>query len=117
MVQNDIASTGHAYCPLFKFDMQDQSGSAIDPALFTFVEAGTNDLTTIDPLDLTKAGVYNMRFLAYYDGDPSHYPVVPILDFTIELVDPCLIGTLTILPAMTSAAITYNIQTTSAPII
>ena len=93
-----------------------QDGVSLNPTLFNFVDAATNILTTTDPNDLSLfVGVNYLRLYAWYDGDISHYTNVFTFDFTIELVDPCLVGTLTIQPTiLTNAAITFNIQTDPA---
>ena len=59
--------------------------------------------------------MYTFELSVRYDGDIAHYTNVFTYDFTIELLDPCLLGTFTISPSiLTSTTVTWNIQTDPA---
>ena len=60
--------------------------------------------------DIEKAGTYPLRLSVRYDGDPAHYTNVKTLDFSVELVNPCIEAELTIDPSiLTSTSIHYEV--------
>ena len=74
--------SSESYCPNFVFTMADPSdiSVAVDP-IFQFDGA---TLTMIDPYDLLKAGIYNLRAYARYDGtaggNTAHYDQYATID-------------------------------------
>ena len=59
-----------------------------------------------ESFDLTKAGVYQLKIIANFDG----YSNTAELDFDMTLVDTCLLGTFTFTP-LEFITTTYSILT------
>ena len=75
----------------------DSSGTdlALDSSIFTAVESTNSySLQFAGTADLSHANTYKMRLKAYYTN--YSYSYVAIVDFLVQLSDPCLVVNLTI---------------------
>ena len=87
-----VSSETDADCPDIEFSLTYLDGSAFDSTVFTF-NATAQTLTT-ETNDELKIDVYDFRLTAKYAG--AQYTNTGILDFTIDVIDPCLeLATLT----------------------
>ena len=101
-------------CPVIVFDLTNQDLSAFDTQVFTLTTTtGSQTLTTATSLE-AKIGTYNLRLLAKYEG--TQYSTAGQLDFTVEVLDPCLYGFVTIAPAASQTNPTSYLYTADAPL-
>ena len=77
-------------CPNLEFSFTDQSGGAIDGAVFTYISISKAfHVFSVDP---SKVAIYPLRLTANFIG----YMNTAILDFQVSIDDPCSLSTLTI---------------------
>ena len=74
-------------CPDFIIEFKTIADDPLDPAVWNTTEPGI-DLRT-ETSDLSKVGLYSLRMYARLDGDPSYYVNQAVLDFNMQIIDPC----------------------------